>query len=326
MARATAALPLIAGGKLHALASAWRCRESRMGEALVRCALLGLLLFSSPGMAAMYPWEEEPASRWSRDFSNSPRDARVPLPTTQLDQEKIGEKTTVHDLFDRWVLNESVHVGRGKHYAEVTKGCKGKIELDFSLTPKQWQNPARQKRYYRSIDRLVIKVGRQLLADFGNQLSGREKKAFMRALHTLAWQESLWQHSIRYKNWFFVVLSGTSYNVLDDWGITQVARSHGHPDERLNERFFASKGYCSIGSTLYYGFMEYYLIYMDARSLSCNSSAMDKLLGAYNQYASGFSYCHDEFSEDEKYRAYQIAAMTGFGNHYKNRTWLIKMK
>jgi hypothetical protein len=77
---------------------------------------------------------------------------------------------------------------------------------------------------------------------------------------------------------------------------------------------------------LYYGFMEYYLIYMDARSLSCNSSAMDKLLGAYNQYASGFSYCHDEFSEDEKYRAYQIAAMTGFGNHYKNRTWLIKMK
>ena len=297
-----------------------------MGEALVRCALLGLLIFASPGMAAAYPWEEEPASRWTRDFSNSARDARVPLPTTQLDQEKIGEKTTVHDLFDRWVLNESVHVGRGKHYAEVTKDCKGKIELDFSLTPKQWQNPARQERYYRSIDRLVIKVGRQLLADFGNQLSGREKKAFMRALHTLAWQESLWQHSIRYKNWFFVVLSGTSYNVLDDWGITQVARSGFHRDDLLNERFFASKGYCSIGSTLYYGFMEYYLIYMDARSLPCNDSALDKLLGAYNQYSSGFGYCHDEFSEDEKYRAYQIGAMTGFGNHYKHRTWLIKMK
>jgi hypothetical protein len=223
-------------------------------------------------------------------------------------------------------LNESVHVGRGKHYAEVTKDCKGKIELDFSLTPKQWQNPARRKRYYRSIGRLVIKVGRQLLADFGNQLSGREKKAFMRALHALAWQESLWQHYIRYKNWFFVVLSGTSYNVLDDWGITQVARSGFHRDDLLNERFFASKGYCSIGSTLYYGFMEYYLIYMDARSLPCNDSALDKLLGAYNQYSSGFSYCHDQFSEDEKYRAYQIGAMTGFGNHYKNRTWLIKMK
>ena len=274
----------------------------------------------------MYPWEEEPASRWTRDFSNSARDARVPLPTRQLDQEKIGEKTTVHDLFDRWVLNESVHVGRGKHYAEVTKDCKGKIELDFSLTPTQWQNPARRKQYYRSIDRLVTKVGRQLLADFGNQLSGPEKQAFMRALHTLAWQESLWQHYIRYKNWFFVVLSGTSYNVLDDWGITQVARSHGSPDEPLNERFFASKGYCSIGSTLYYGFMEYYLIYMDARSLPCNDSAMDKLLGAYNQYASGFSHCHDEFSEDEKYRTYQVGAITGFGKHYKNRTWLIKMK
>src|SRR5262249_31877151 len=86
-------------------------------------------------------------------------------------------------------------------------------------------------------DRSVIKVGRQLLTDFGNQLSGREKAAFIRALHALAWQESLWQHSIRYKNWFFVVLSGTSYNALDDWGITQVARSHGHPDELLNERF-----------------------------------------------------------------------------------------
>src|SRR5207253_11107606 len=67
---------------------------------------------------------------------------------------------------------------------------KGKIELEFSLTPTQWQNPARRKQYYRSIDRLVTKVGRQLLADFGNQLSGREKEAFMRALHTLAWQES----------------------------------------------------------------------------------------------------------------------------------------
>jgi hypothetical protein len=169
-------------------------------------------------------------------------------------------------------------------------------------------------------------VGWHLLADFGSQLSGREKEGFMRALHALAWQESLWQHYIRYKNWFFVVLSGTSYNVLDDWGITQVARSHGSPNEPLNERFFASKGYCSIGSTLYYGFMEYYLLYMDARSLPCNNSAMDKLLGAYNQYSSGFSYCHDEFSEDETYRTYQIGAMTGFGNHYKNRTWLRKMK
>jgi hypothetical protein len=222
----------------------------------VRWALLCLLLSSSPGVTAKYPWEEEPASRWTRDFSHSARDSRVPLPTTPLEQEGIGEKITVHDVFDRWVLNESVHVGRGTHFTEVTKDCKGRIELDFALTPTQWQNPTRRKRYYRSVDRLVTKVGRQLLADFGHQLSGREKQAFMRALHALAWQESLWQHAIRYKNWFFVVLSDSSYNALDDWGITQVARSQGHPDERLNERFFASKGYCSIGSTLYYGFME----------------------------------------------------------------------
>jgi hypothetical protein len=292
----------------------------------VRWALLCLLLSSSPGLTATYPWEEEPASRWTRDFSHSPRDNRVPLPATPLEQEGIGEKIRVHDLFDRWVLNESVHVGRGTHFAEVTRDCKGRIELDFALTPAQWQNPARQKRYYRSVDRLVTKVGRRLLADFGHQLSGQEKVAFMRALHALAWQESLWQHAIRYKNWFFVVLSGTSYNALDDWGITQVARSQSPPDERLNERFFASKGYCSIGSTLYYGFMEYYLIYMNARSLPCNDTAMDKLAGAYNQYASGFSSCHGEFSEDETFRAYQVRAMTGFGNHYENRTWLQKMK
>ena len=123
-----------------------------------------------------------------------------------------------------------------------------------------------------------------------------------------------------------MVVSGGSYNALDDWGITQVARSHGHPDELLNQSFFAAKGYCSIGSTLYYGFMEYYLVYMDARSLPCNDTAMDKLIGAYNQYASGFSSCHDELSEDEAYRTYQIGAMTGFGNHYNNRTWLRKMK
>ena len=113
---------------------------------LVRWALLCLLLSSSPGVTGQYPWEEQPASRWTRDFSNSARDNRVPLPTTQLEQEGIGEKVTVHDLFDRWVLNESVRVGRGKDFAEVTKDCKGKIELDFALTAAQWQNRARRKR------------------------------------------------------------------------------------------------------------------------------------------------------------------------------------
>src|SRR5260221_5032129 len=161
----------------------------------VRWALLCLLLSSSPGVTAEYPWEEEPASRWTRDFSHSARDSRVPLPTTPLEQERIGEKIAVHDLFDRWVLNESVHVGRGTHFAEVTKDCKGRIELDFALTPTQWQNRARQKRYYRSVDRLVTKVGRKVLADFGNQLSGREKQALMRALHGRAGHKSLLPHS-----------------------------------------------------------------------------------------------------------------------------------
>src|SRR5215813_8467969 len=171
---------------------------------MVRCALLCLLLSSSPGMTAEYPWEEVPASRWTRDFSHSTRDNRVPLPTTQLEQEGIGEKITVHDLFDRWVLNESVHAGRRTHFAEVTKDCKGKIELDFALTAAQWQNRARQKRFYRSIDRLVIKVGRRLLADFGNQLSGREK-----ALSCGRFMHSPGRN--RFGNTLFVTKTGSSW-------------------------------------------------------------------------------------------------------------------
>ena len=101
----------------------------------VRCALLGLLLSLSPGVTAEYPWEEEPASHWTRDFSHSARDSRVPLPTTQLEQEGIGEKVTVHDVFDRWVLNESVHVGRGTHFAEVELWKAAGVDLTKDKGP-----------------------------------------------------------------------------------------------------------------------------------------------------------------------------------------------
>lgn len=287
---------------------------------------LSLFLYSST-IALTNPWEEVPISRWTRDFSFSLRDASVPLPTTNLEQEKIGEKNVVRNLFDQWILNASVHEGRGTHYVEVTRDCKGKIELDFALTPAEWRDPIRRMQYYRSLDGLISTVGRDLLTDFSSQLSDPEKEDFLRALHALVWQESLWQHYVRYKNWFFVILSGGSYNGLDDWGISQVARSSFDPNHLLNKRFFDSKGYCSIGSTLYYGFMEFFFAYLDARDLACNSnSTMDKLLGAYNQYSSGFSSCYDGLSQDKKLRAYQIKAMTGFSNHYLNRPWLAKSK
>ena len=41
---------------------------------------------------------------------------------------------------------------------------------------------------------------------------------------------------------------------------------------------------------------------------------------------SGVSLLGRSLLEDETFRAYQIGAMTGFGNHYENRTWLEKMK
>ncbi len=74
-----------------------------------------------------------------------------------------------------------------------------------------------------------------MITDFGDVLSGTEKALFICALKTLAWQESKWQHYLRYKNWFFALVSGGSYNKLDDWGITQLARSSFDPDVPLRK-------------------------------------------------------------------------------------------
>ena len=272
---------------------------------------------------APMPWLHEPASYWQRDFSRSRRDDLVPMPKAELEKEDLGTKTRVHGLFDRWKLNEDICGQRGIHYAEITSDCKGMIELDFAFTQEEWQKPQNRVQYYRAVDALIENIGGTLLADFGNKLQGQEREFFLRALKTLAWQESKWQHYLRHKDWFFVIVSGGSYNKLDDWGITQIARSSFDPAMLLNANFFESKGYCSISSSLYYGFMEYYFCYLEARQNPDNGTSFcNKIVGAYNRYCSGYSSsCFQLAAEDEAYRDYQIRAMGGFKDKFIIQPW-----
>jgi hypothetical protein len=278
---------------------------------------------SAATLSAPMLWLREPASRWERDFSNSPRDSLMSRSPENLDEGGIGVKTRVYDLFDRWKLSDSIRAGRGTQYAEISGECQGKIELDFALTPEQWQQPAMRRKYYLSIDALIARIGNQLLADFGDTLQGQEKKLFLHALKTLAWQESRWQHYLRHQDWFFVIVSGGSYNKLDDWGITQIARSSFDPKKLLNNNFVVSKGYCSISSSLYYGFMEYYFCYLEAREHPGNGpSLFNKIVGAYNRYSSGYSACYYELAaNDAAYRDYQIRAMGGFKDNFVLKPW-----
>lgn len=253
--------------------------------------------------------------------------ALPPLPTGDLTQENIGSKVRISNLFDDWTLKSAVSLGRGTHFADVTIECRGKIDLALALTPEQWQDKNLKAQYYTTMNQKIQDVGARLLNDKNNPFPEAEKQIFLNALKALAWQESNWQHYIRYKNWFFVFLSGGSYNALNDWGITQVARSGFNASNLLNEEFFNSKSYCSSLSSLYYGFNEYYNHYIRARSLSCNQTGdmMDIVLGAYNNYSSGFSACHDGLSTDPAYRTYQINAMNGLKTNYLNKPWVSQM-
>lgn len=268
-----------------------------------------------------YDWENQPEWRWLRDFSKSPRDDFPP--PGDLQRENIGWKTRVYQRFDRWKMNGSISADRGQDFADVSKECRGKIEMRYALDPQEWQNASRRRQYFRDIDELITVVGDQLLKDFASPLKGEERKMFLRGLRALAWQESNWQHYVRYKKWFFVFLSGGSYNKLDDWGITQVARSGFEAHDLMNKKFFDKLGHCSISGTLYYGFMEYYFGYLQARSNACNNGdTLSQLVGAYNYYSSGANVCHNGFSNDRNYRDYQQRAMGGFRTHFRDMPWL----
>jgi hypothetical protein len=278
---------------------------------------------SRAASSAPMPWLDQPAELWQRDFSGSPRDEHV-QPAGVISERSQGViKTRVHDLFVRWTFPESVTVGRGRHWAEITGECRGQVELDYVLTARQWRQPAARARYCQKVDALIERVGSTLLADFGDQLEGQERIYFLRALKALAWQESRWQHYLSYGGHHFVIVSGGSYNKLDDWGITQIARSSFDPRDLLNTNFFDSRGYCSISSSLYYGFMEYYFCYLEAREHPDNGPGLfNRIVGAYNRYSSGYSASCFQLADDPGYRSYQIRAMGAFKDRFIDRPWL----
>ena len=281
--------------------------------------------FALPILAEGDPWEEVDSSLWLRDFTGSKLDGGIAIPTADLKEEGIGKGYSVLGLFDHWDLNDKAAGGRTVQYAEVTRECKGKIEPEYALTAEQWRDPAQREKHFQDLDHLMDKVGNILLSDFKERLPRQELDLMLLSFHALSWQETHWENFIRYKDWFFVVLSGGSYNKLEDWGITQVARSSKDPTHLSNKNFFDQKAYCSIGSTIYYGFLEFYFHIRAARKIACNNgSAMNAILGAYNQYASGVSLCYNGFSEDPDFRNYQKRALAGFTNAMNNKPWLEK--
>lgn len=277
---------------------------------------------SDSTQAQPMPWLDESPTKWIRDFGTTRGDSSLPTPPEIAESESTGTRTQVYELFHRWHFEPPISANRGTHYAELTDECRGLLEIDFALTPDAWQVPENRQAYYQAVNELIEKIGLTLLADFGKALEGAEKKLFLRALKTLAWQESRWQHYLRIGDAFFVIVSGGSYNKLDDWGITQLARSSFKPEILLNQNFFDSKGYCSISSSLYYGFMEYYFCYLEARKHPDNGSKLfNRIMGAYNRYSSGYSASCFALADDAGYRNYQINAMGGFKDNFILQPW-----
>ncbi len=259
---------------------------------------------------------------WIFDNSSIKTDSQIPLPETKLKKEKIGKRKIVYHIFDSYELDEKIFDQKHKVWADITEVCKGFIEIEYALTNEERLNIEKLNSYFVSVNDLIDMVTDKLLNDYGNPFDGEEKKKFTLALKTLAWQESGWQHYLKYKSWFFVILSKSTSNKLSDWGITQVARSGFKKKHLLNKAFFDNKGFCSISSTLYYGFLEYFYCYLNSREMPCNQSINDKLLGAYNRYVSGFSSCHNRYSQmDVDYGEFQKKVLGEFSLKLNTRPW-----
>jgi len=268
-------------------------------------------------------WMDPKITFWQDPFKNLTTSKEIKPPITNLKKEKIGKRKNIKNTFYRWTLHKYSFNDRHLVWADITNDCENLIEIDFALTQNQWENPKIRTEYYKIINNLIIEIGSKLINDFGNKIVGKEKDHFIEALKALAWQESSWQHYLRYKDWFFVFLGSNFQNKLGDWGITQIARSSFSSKNLLNEHFFNSKGHCSLSSSLYYGFLEFYFCYMDAKNKSCNEDIRQNIvLGAYNRYVSGFSSCYFRFSKSSnKYRDFQIKALDNFTKTISSKPW-----
>ncbi len=279
-----------------------------------------------PSTAAPETWLNISANHWKNLLPKAKTDNRIPIPQNSLSEEKIGQKKRIKNTFDRWTLRKELRDRTFFNYADVTEECKGEIELEFAFTKKEWAKTEVQNRYYASIESLIEKIANQLLEDQQAPFGKEERELFVRALKAVTWNESLWQHYYRHKDWFFVLLSDAPFNHMSNWGISQIARSDYLTGKRLNQNFFESKAYCKISSTLYYGFLIFYTYYMDARSRECNGvSTINRLMGAYNSYCSGYAACFFDISNvNPDLRKFQIRALGGFMESFVNRRWKVR--
>jgi len=267
-------------------------------------------------------WMSQNPDLWKDALSPKNSDADIKIPEQKLKKEKIGKRKRVSGIFDKWHLKESIIGSRPPVNADITRECKGLIDIKYALTKVQWDDSKIRKNYYKNVNSLIERIAVKLVDDFGNEIRGAELDNFKHALKTLVWQESSWNHYFRYKDWFFTVLSPYDINKLGDWGITQIAKSGFKAKTLLNRTFFDLKGYCSIYSSLYYGFLEFYFNYLDSRDKRCNADSLkSKILGAYNRYSSGFSSCFDRFSQNPDFGKFQIEAQKQFWENFENKPW-----
>lgn len=277
--------------------------------------------------AAEDVWTKLPASLWSDLLPDAKTDAAIPIPKEDLALENIGIRTRVEDLFDKWTLKEDKRDRLFMNWADVTTECKGLIETEYLLDAEQWAKTENQIKYYESVEKLIEQIADRMIKDMGGILQGEEKDLFVRALQAVIWNESLWEHYFRYKNWFFVLLSDQSFNKLSGWGISQISRSDYIDERPLSQNFFDSKAYCKMSSSIYYGMLIYYYYYLDARQKTCNgTSTMNRIIGAYNSYSSGYSACFYDISDtDPEFAQYQAGAIGGFLSSFVNERWKQKI-
>ncbi len=287
---------------------------------------ISALEYTVNGKKVIDPWLSKSPSLWGKILPDIKTDKKIKIPENLIEKENIGVKINVDDVYDRWTIKKNYLNGPFITYGEITSQCKGLIETDFALTKSDSENNTKRKTYFRAVNSIINITVEKVLNDFENNLSKNEKKEFKRAFKATLWQESLWQHYLRYKDWFFVLISTGGFNRLGNWGISQIARARYKTGEPLAVNFFDSKGYCKISSTIYYGAMIFFYNFLEARKNPCNGKDLfNQLTGAHNAYASGHSTYYKDLSKDRKdIHDFQIFAMKGFRENYKNQPWKSK--
>jgi hypothetical protein len=245
------------------------------------------------------------------------------FPPGDQEKEKI-KPVKAKDNLELFAIDSDYAPNEHTYWINIGNSCSGSVETDYIINYQTWNNPEARIKYYRKVEQLIERVSAKIFEDFKLDFAPEEKREFAKALKTLAWQESAWMHYYVFDQRLLLYIGLSGFNSLGDWGITQVAKSAHKKSQLLNTPYFNSKAYCSIFSSLYYGFTEYLYAYIHARKSQCNlGSGIDRIIGAYNRYVSGFSSCHDRFSKtNREFRDFQTAALNNFRNTFTGEPWL----